>query len=279
MADDLLKAAGKALETEIFTDAIYGYLASSYPDKELREAFSGMMRMEKTHIAFWSDFLTRHGGSRVRLKPNGFRLVFYKIMLRVLGKELTLRLMEISENQAIELYSMLIEYPGLSGAEKQGLSHVLEDELVHEKLLVNEETRYKGIIANIKDSVLGLSDGLVEILAATTGLAAASGRPGLVATTGLVVGIAGALSMGISTFASSRSQRQVSEGIIKRISLASKFAGSIYRDRLAGHLEKRGYSPKLAANVAEESARDSRMLSNFLEIGRASCRERVYTVV
>lgn len=81
---------------------------------------------------------------------------------------------------------------------------------------------------------------------------------------GLIVAVAGGLSMGISTYASTRSQRQVNEGIIRRIDLAARFVGHIYRNRLAEQLEKRGYSRKLAADTADESAKDSRLLTNLI---------------
>ena len=260
---DTIKRARKALETEIFTTAIYQYLAG-YADKSLHGAFSEILAMEKEHIAFWSEFLEKRGIDTRRVRPSVLRLQLYKAMLRTLGKGLTLRIMETSESQAIELYSSIQEDPSLTEREKQELNKVLGDELLHEDIFINEETKFAGFTIYIKDAVLGMSDGLVEILAVTTGLAGAAGIPMVVAISGLVVSIAGALSMGISTYSSTRSQRQVHEGIINRIVSASRFVGHIFKERVVNHLTRQGYSHRLARDMAEESASDHRLLSNFI---------------
>lgn len=156
--------------------AVYKHLADNYPEKETRHSFDGIIVMEKTHVDFWSAFLLSHQAQAVKLSPGRLRLALYKLMFRILGKSLTLRILEISENQAVELYSSMLDDALLSDEERHKLGKVLEDEFVHEKLLVNEETKYDGFIAYTKDAVLGLSDGLVEILSVTTGLAGASGR-------------------------------------------------------------------------------------------------------
>jgi VIT1/CCC1 family predicted Fe2+/Mn2+ transporter len=264
MVVETYKAAVKALDTEVLVAAIYQHLAATYAEKGFRDSYSGIVAMERTHIAFWLNFLQKRREGAISTRPNGLWLFLYELLFGLLGKGLTLRIMEIAENQAVALYSALYDTGDLGAEEKRGLAKIIEDELIHEKTLANEETRYLGLVTYVKDAVLGLSDGLVEILAVTTGLAAASGQPSLVAMTGLVVAVAGGLSMGISTYASSRSQRQVHEGIIKRVGLAARFAGNIYGDRLIPRLEKRGYSRMLAEYVTRESAQNSRLLTNLL---------------
>ena len=109
-----------------------------------------------------------------KVRSGGSRLALYKLSLWMIGKGLTLRMMENSENQAIEMYSSMTEGSGLDKDEKQGLNKVLEDELVHEGVFTREESKFEDFITYMKDAVLGMSDGLVEILAVTTGLAGAS---------------------------------------------------------------------------------------------------------
>ena len=118
-----------------------------------------------------------------------------------------------------------------------------------------------------------MNDGLVEILSITTGLVGATGSPMAVAISGLVVGVAGGISMGISTYTSTRSQRQVHEGILKRIFSASKFVGHIFKERVMNYLEKRGYSKKLSSEIAEETARDTRLLSSVVSEQEYGLRE------
>ena len=94
-----------------------------------------------------------------------------------------------------------------------------------------------------------------------------------VAISGLVVGVAGGISMGISTYTSTRSQRQVHEGILKRIFSASKFVSHIFKERVLNRLKKRGYSKKLSSEVAEETARNTRLLSSVVAEQEYGLRE------
>jgi vacuolar iron transporter family protein len=185
-------------------------------------------------------------------------------MLRLLGRSLTLKIMENDENQAIDMYSSLQDSPDLDAEEKAQLKNILSDELAHESYFTGQESNIGNFTLYIKDAVLGFSDGLVEILSVTTGLAGASGSTMAVAISGLVVGVAGGLSMGISTYASSRSQRQVHEGTIKRIASASRYVGHLFKEKVLNHLIKRGYSRRLSSEMAEETARDQRLLSEVV---------------
>ena len=232
MISDIVEVAWRALATELFATAIYRHLAEGYPERETRKAFRKMVGMEEWHTSFWTDFLMVRGVDPSGERPSRLRLALYKLMFRLVGRGLTLRMMEASENQAVELYSSILEGPELSEGETRGLSRILEDELVHEKLVQSEESKFEGFMAYVKDAILGMNDGLVGTLSVTTGLAGASGTPMAVAIGGLIVGVAGGVSMGISAYTSSRAQRQVNEGILKRSfqppSLWLIYSGSVW---------------------------------------------------
>ena len=125
-------------------------------------------------------------------------------MCRVLGLTLTVKLMEAGEREAIRSYGVLLEIPYLTSEETEKLRKILEDEVLHEQELIEEEEAFKDILGHIRDAVLGMSDGLVEVLSVTAGLAGAYGNPLSVAIGGTIVGIAGALSTGIGAFTSVR---------------------------------------------------------------------------
>ena len=273
MKSDIVKIAKRALETEIFATAIYGHLAASYPEKATRNTFHEMLDMEKRHCTFWSDFLKRRGEVSIASKPGILRLALYKFMFRIIGRGLTLRMMETGENQAVELYSSILDSSELSDEERVGLGKILEEELVHEKLVVGEESKFERFIEYIEDSVLGMNDGLVGTLSVTTGLAGASGSPMVVAVGGLIVGIGGGLSMGISAYTSARAKRQVNEGILRRLISASKFVAHVFQERVVNHLTRRGYTSRLAKDMAEETARDHRLLSRFIADEEYGLRE------
>lgn len=273
MTADVVLVGRKALATEMFVGAVYKYLAAKYHGSATGKAFSGVSLMEKEHILFWTEFLQKRGAATTHIGFNKLRLLLYKLMLSIIGKAFTLRIMEISEDQAIEMYSSTVEIPGLLDEEREHITGIIGEELVHEKLLIDEEASLGSLTAYTKDAVLGMSDGLVETLSVTTGLAGATGSTLAVAISGLVVGVAGGVSMAISMYTSTRSQRQVNEGILHRISYASRFVGNFFKGQVRNHLEKKGYSNKLAAEVAEETARDRRLLSSVVAEQEYGLRE------
>jgi VIT1/CCC1 family predicted Fe2+/Mn2+ transporter len=273
MIKTTVQLAKRALETEILAVAIYQHLAESSRDKVTQKAYSDLSQMERGHVDFWTTFLNKRGVDASRVKPASIHIWYHKMMLKVLGRGLTLKIMENDENQAIDMYSTLQDSPDLDHLEKAHLKNVLSDELVHEGYFTAEESKLESFTLYIKDAVLGMSDGLVEILSVTTGLAGASGSTTAVAISGLVVGVAGGLSMGISTYSSSRSQRQVHEGTLKRISSASRFVGHLFKERVLNHLVKRGYSHRLSSEMAEETIRDHRLLSDVIAEQEYGLRE------
>jgi len=155
MKANTVNLAQKALKTEVFASAIYRYLALRETDNSSRQSFSQIAEMEYSHVNFWHTFLQSRGISNIRLKPDNLRLKMYWVMLRSIGRGLTLRLMETSENQAIELYSGLAEDNDLTENEKKALSDNLADELIHENTLVNAESKFENVTAYIKDAVAG----------------------------------------------------------------------------------------------------------------------------
>ena len=114
-------------------------------------------------------------------------------------------MLELGETGAYKRYHRFLQDAPLKGEEKARLRKIILDELEHEKTFRQEST---GTWAtHVRDFVLGMNDGLVEILGAVTGLSAVYvGRPLIVGVSGLIVGIAGALSMAIGAFVSVRSQ-------------------------------------------------------------------------
>ena len=90
----------------------------------------------------------------------------------------------------------MLDNPGLDEGEKAEIRRILAEELIHEQELAEEESRFIELLDHVRDMVLGMNDGLVEILSVTAGLAGAYGNPFYVALSGSVVAIAGALSMG-----------------------------------------------------------------------------------
>jgi len=115
-----------------------------------------------------------------------------------------------------------------------------------------------------RDAVLGMNDGLVEILSVTAGLAGAYGSAFYVALSGLVVAVAGALSMGIGAFVAARAQRQVHEGTLSRVLLATRYAAHVFKERIRNFTEDKGYSSEASLRVADESMKDPKLMARII---------------
>ncbi len=84
---------------------------------------------------------------------------------------------------------------------------VLEDEFKHEDALVVGGAERRISPARVRNTFLGLNDGLVEILGAVSGFFGAFGDAATVLVAGITV--AGALSMGAGAFLAASSESEV----------------------------------------------------------------------
>ena len=254
---NLVEQAKKAYLDERRAEIFYKSLARRARGR-LAEKLERLARMEHGHAAFWAAFLGRRGVDPASLKvvDLGTRVKF--ALMRVLGIGLSIRLLELGENDAVAFYSSLLESAEVSEEEREGIRRILEEELVHEQELAEEEGALRGFLEHVRDAVLGMNDGLVEVLSVSMGLAGAYGEPRNVALGGLIVGIAGALSMGIGAYASVKAQREVREGTLRRISLAVVHAPTLFVRRLSEALK--GILGEEAEEAARRMARDREAL-------------------
>lgn len=120
------------------------------------------------------------------------------MMAKTLGITFSLKLMEKGEKSAQENYTDLKD-------EVENIESVIEDEVRHEEMLLElldeERLRYVGSI------VLGLNDALVELTGGLAGLTLALRKPPLIALSGIIIGIAAALSMAASEYLSTKAEK------------------------------------------------------------------------
>lgn len=129
------------------------------------------------------------------VKPNWFKVFWYVVLARILGLTFALKLMERGEEKAQKNYS---------SAQENLFRELISDEKTHEeellKLIDEEKLDYIGSM------VLGLNDALVELTGALAGLTLAIQKTSIVALSGIITGIAAALSMAASDYLSRKSE-------------------------------------------------------------------------
>jgi VIT1/CCC1 family predicted Fe2+/Mn2+ transporter len=136
---------------------------------------------------------------------------------RILGLGLTMKIMEREEHQIEEK----IERHG-SGISLPKIDERKENSLKAEILGQNK------VLGNIRDIFFGMSDGLVEIVAAVSGIGAALQSPLLVIVAGSIVAISGTLSMAGGAYLSTDYENIIGQSKDKRYSIRSPSKSAAY---------------------------------------------------
>ncbi len=264
MSSTIIEYAGKAYRDEVYSEIVYSRLARIFHGKPIARKLKAIAEMEARHASFWREFLRRRGVDVGAIRVSKLRIWLFSLLARLLGLGITIKILEMSEEDAIETYSRILGDKSIDESERKEILGILEDELVHEHEFAEEEERYKDFISHVRDVVLGMSDGLVEILSVSTGLAGAYGNPFAVALGGSIVGVAGALSMGIGSFTSVRAQKQVRTSIFSRLALAAKYVPHVFAKRLRELLRRKGFSDKISDVMTSEALADTELLSKII---------------
>ena len=178
-------------QSELTESVIYEKIARFAKGEENRQTLQRLAREEKAHYLLWKKYTGQE------LKPEGWKVLKYTFLARILGFTFAVKLMERGEENAQAEYDLLA-----SEVEESVLVRAQEEE--HEKALLSmldeERLQYVGSM------VLGLNDALVELTGSLAGFAFALQNTRLVALSGLIVGISATFSMASSEFLAARSE-------------------------------------------------------------------------
>lgn len=181
-----------AQREEITEHDVYEGLARRESDAHNRQVLAHIAADEGKHYEFWAKYTGQH-------PPRKSLTVWaYLWLARLLGLTFAVKLMERNERRAQAAYARVVETIPEAAA-------VLRDEETHESELTSmideERMRYVG------STVLGLSDALVELTGALAGFTLALQHTRVIATIGLITGVAAALSMAASEYLSSKAEK------------------------------------------------------------------------
>ena len=177
---------------EITEHHIYHRLAQIVPSAENRRILEKIAQDELRHSQNWKKYTGEE------IEPDRFAIWKYILISRILGLTFGIKLMEHGEEAAQSNYTELQKaIPAVDAW--------IRDENEHEQMLIDmldeELLEYVGSV------VLGLSDALVELTGALAGLTLALQNTKLIALSGLITGIAAAMSMAASEYLSTRSEK------------------------------------------------------------------------
>ena len=181
----------KSQKNEISEYIIYSELAKITKDASNKKVLKRISEEEKEHYHFWKKY------TGVEMGPSTINVWKYILISRIFGITFGIKLMENGEKKAQEKYDMIAK-------SVPGAKQIEGDEANHEQLLISfideERLRY------VSSMVLGLNDALVELTGALAGLTFAIQNAQIIAVTGLITGIAAALSMASSEYLSTKAE-------------------------------------------------------------------------
>jgi VIT1/CCC1 family predicted Fe2+/Mn2+ transporter len=180
-----------AQKDEITEHSVYRKLSESFGDPHNKGVLERIAVDEMKHYDFWKKL------TRQEMKPNRWVQWRYFLISKIFGLTFGIKLMEKAESMAQANYEKI-------GRSIPGVLDLKRDEIEHEKELIalidEEKLRYVGSM------VLGLSDAIVELTGVLAGLTFTLRNTRLIAMTGLITGIAAALSMAASEYLSTKSE-------------------------------------------------------------------------
>jgi VIT1/CCC1 family predicted Fe2+/Mn2+ transporter len=180
----------------------------------LRAILDELIPIETRHYEFWQQFF---GLEIARLDlARRVKLLWLVGLARVFGAPGIHLILEAIEVFGVRKYlAVWRQYEhGPLGVAVRG---ILEDEFKHEDTVVMAEHGGRQINPQrIRDIFLGLNDGLVEILGAVSGFFGAFANTTTVLIAGLMVAVAGALSMGAGAYLAGSSEAELRDTETRR---------------------------------------------------------------
>ena len=199
------------LKGELLDHAVYETLARKESDKKLKALLQRLADEEKGHIAVWRSLLGE-GSEKVRqshliwLRANA-----YLAIRRMLGAAFVASMLERNETKGLGAYRASLSSGEFGEKELRYAQAIIRDEEGHEHSLEDAVKGYERVLDYMQSTILGLNDGLVEILAVIAGLATVATTSLVVVVVGLIAGISGTLSMAGGVYLSAKSERLMNQ--------------------------------------------------------------------
>ncbi len=183
-----LKIIEAMQQGEVTESLVYAGIAKHCKDPANKAILEKIASDEARHGKLWQKYTGK------TVKPNKRRAHWFIFLSRLLGFTFAIRRMENGEDAAQDIYREVAkEIPEAIQIESDEKKH--EEELI--SMLDEERLRFVGAV------VLGLNDALVELTGALAGFTMAYGQNiKLIAFSGLITGLAAALSMAASAYLS-----------------------------------------------------------------------------
>ena len=203
-----LTAIKKFQQDEINDHVVYTQISENLENEDDAKKIHKLGADELIHTRFWEKYTGKVA------RPQKLWKWLFAFLSKALGYTFVIKLLETREEKTINAYKKL---EGVI----PGVDRLIRDEQEHEASLIDlldePHLHYSGSI------VLGLNDALVELSGTLAGLTLAFQNTRMIALSGLVTGIAAALSMAASEYLSTRTEKSTKDPV-----KAAVFTGIAY---------------------------------------------------
>jgi VIT1/CCC1 family predicted Fe2+/Mn2+ transporter len=180
-------------QKEITEAIVYKKIAKLTKDKHNKEILLSIAEDELKHYQVWKTYTGKN------VKPYKIEVRWYTWIIRLFGVTFGLKLMEGGEQDAIFKYQDI-------GKLLPEAVEIQREEEQHEFQLINMiDEKFLHYLGSV---VLGLNDALVELTGVLAGLTFGFQNTTLVAFSGLITGIAAAMSMAGSEYLSTKTDNE-----------------------------------------------------------------------
>ncbi len=192
---------------ELSDSYFYSELAKREKDPDLKNKLMELSKIEAGHAKFWQSMLIKNN-KKPDSRINKTRINYLIFLRRIFGIAFIVNYLERGEVKAIEDYS---NYWQKTQDEeiKSKLKDIIEDEKDHEEIFIKMSQEFSSNADKTKDSIYGMSDGLIEVLAGIAGLTGILSKNIFVFIGGLIFALSGMISMTIGAYLSTRASSQI----------------------------------------------------------------------
>lgn len=179
----------QAQRNEVTEALVYRQIAKFVKDDANLSVINKIAEQEEIHAKTW------HSYTQQDVKPDRLKVWFYTNIVRFLGLTFGIKLMEQEERNAS------IDYEKLSKIIPEAKDIQREEEIHEEQLIEMIKDKPLGYLGSV---VLGLNDALVELTGVLAGLTFGLQNSKMIASVGIITGIAAAFSMAGSEYLSTK---------------------------------------------------------------------------
>jgi VIT1/CCC1 family predicted Fe2+/Mn2+ transporter len=219
----LLEAATSVHAYKTMQAQGYARLAGKAQDERARQLLTDIHIAEAQDAEHWAERIKELGG----LPDRGTLLTDLRIalMMGILGTRGFFEWAVIAEDESVQDLAVVADTLGDSDA-AQAWTRLAADERLHietiKRQILGMEGWEMGGGGGVRDVIFGANDGLVSILALMAGVYGAAVESRGILIAGVAGAVAGAVSMGVGAYISSKSEQEVTEKESQRKGLRTK---------------------------------------------------------